>query len=137
MTLNNPRPGANWASEYMISAIPWVTSSTANGVVKHEFGDTALSSSCNQNVYVSKWIMVSNTTTNSTNLHVAFTNRGLLTTNNYFTLKPDQSQILELRVSELHLSGAATTYEVVAGLTGIYASQTPAITASNGFPAVG
>ena len=137
MTLSNPRPGANWASEYMISAIPWVTSSTANGVVRHEFGDSALSSSCNQNVYVSKWIVVSNITTNGTNLHVAFTNRGLLTTNNYFTLKPDQSFAADLRVSELHVSGAATAYEVVAGLTGIYASQSPAITASLGFPCVG
>ncbi len=138
MPLNNPFPGPT-AAEFQVSGVPWVTASFASGPLQIRFGDVTLSGSLAEKTYVTKWIRVANVTTGSTEvLRVAFTLRGLTTSNNYFSLKPGEVFQADLRITELWLSGtSALPYEVTAGLTGIERRQSLLITGSNGVPGVG
>lgn len=134
MSLNNPIPGGMNASEFMVSPVPFVTSSTATGIVSHGFRDTSLSGSAADMTYVSRWVRVTNRSAAA--LGIAFTRRGF-STGNFFTIIQNEVFDAELRLSEVYLSGSGNSYSVVAGLTGISNRQLPVLTASNGFPGVG
>jgi len=137
MALDNPIPASNFVAEYQVSGIPWVTSSSGTGPMRFSFGDTSLSGTWAEHVFVTQWVQVTNTTVGSNPLKVAFTQRGF-STSNFITLDSQQSFTGELRVTEIWVSGSsATTFEIIAGLTGIRSTMVLPITASRGFPAVG
>ena len=130
MPLNNPGSGATWASEYLVSGLPFCTSSTCTGVRQIIFGDPLMTGS-----FVTQWFVVTNESAAA--LRVGFTQRGLLTTSNYIELETDESISAELRVKELWLSGSGNTFQLLAGLTGIYAHDAPDLSSSLGNPGVG
>ena len=127
MPLDNPQMGPNFIPAYQISAIPYVTSSTApaSGVVELDFA------------WVTRFIVVRNTSiAGSTNvLKVGFTENGLHGSN-YFSLASGESFDAEFRVKSLFLSsssGTSTPYTVIAGLTTVDAKYFPILTGSSDF----
>jgi hypothetical protein len=114
----NTGPGAGALSEYMISAIPWVTSSQApTGITQIDF------------LNVTSFFAVKNTSTN--NINVAFTRNGF-STGNFFTVSPTEVFTADLRIKTLFLSSSATSsYQLIAGVTTIPASNFPNLTGSN------
>ncbi len=133
MPFEQPRPGAAAGIEYLVSAIPWVTSSTStSGITQIDFK------------YVTKFINIRNNsvTGSATLLGVGFTQNGILKTNNFFTLTPGESWREEIRIRTLFLSGNNVPYTVCAGLTMIDAKYFPVLSSSmsgsaNGFGGVG
>lgn len=75
---------------------------------------------------VTRWIVLTNhDTTSDGDVKVAFSANGF-NTNNYFTVVQDKNDYtntmtarLELKCTELYLTGACTSCDVIAGLTGI------------------
>jgi hypothetical protein len=75
---------------------------------------------------VTRWIVLTNhDTTSDGDVKVAFSSNGF-NTNNYFTVVQDKNDYtntmtarLELKCTELYLTGACTSCDVIAGLTGI------------------
>ena len=78
--------------------------------------------------YVTRWVQIINNDTNNA-VKVAFSDRGLSTEKNYFTVgkgstgQPTVSERLEIKVSELHFTGSANL-DIVAGLTTIPSERT-------------
>jgi hypothetical protein len=137
MPLQHPPSGPGSASDFIVSAVPWVTASTINGIVQHRFQDVTLSGSAGEKIFMSRWISVANVATGSATVRVAFTQRGF-STNNYFTLKEDQTFFGELRITELWISGSGNIpYELIVGLTGIEKRYALLITGCAGVPGVG
>jgi len=73
---------------------------------------------------VTRWVILTNHDT-SNDVDVAFSANGF-DTNNFFTVSSDtndranmMTQRMELKVSRLYITGAATQVDVIAGLTGI------------------
>lgn len=125
--LDNARPGFNATAEFMVSGLPWITSSlVANGTISQFDFD-----------YYSKFIVVKNNTA-GTVARVGVTRLGL-GTSNYFELIGGESISLDWRICQLHVSAStgSPTVSVIAGLTGIHRKQWPLITGSNGFGGVG
>jgi hypothetical protein len=122
--------GEGYVSAYQISSTPFVTSSTVaqGSTVEIPFG------------YISKFIVVRNTSAAGT-LAVAFTANGLKPSNsNFFILSGSESFSADLRSDRLFLSGAGggtTSFSLVCGLTTIPSSMLTPISASSGFPGVG
>jgi hypothetical protein len=110
-------PGAGALSEYMISGIPWVTSSQVPAsIVEINFNN------------VTSFFAVKNTSANSIN--VSFTRNGF-STGNFFTIASTEVFTADLRVKTLFLSSSATSsYQLVAGVTTIPASNFPSLTGS-------
>ena len=126
MPLNNPGSGATWASEYLVSGLPFCTSSTCTGVRQIIFGDPLMTGS-----FVTQWFVVTNESAAA--LRVGFTLRGLLTTSNYIELEQDEVFSAELRVKEIFLSGSGNNFQLIAGLTEISERQMVNMTSANGF----
>lgn len=129
MPLNNPRPGPGNAAEYMVSGIPWVTSSVLTA------GEERLVSLPS----VSRFLTVKNETA-ATTLAVAFARNGFKSKNsNFFTLDAGESYEGELRVTDLWLSASAgiPAFEVIVGMTSIHRSDFPVLSASNGHLGIG
>lgn len=110
-------PGAGALSEYMISAIPWVTSSQIpSGIVEINFSN------------VTSFFAVKNTSAN--NINVSFTRNGF-NTGNFFTVASTEVFTADLRVKTLFLSSSLTSsYQLIAGVTTIPASNFPNLTGS-------
>lgn len=118
MSNQNSKRDSRFTSEFIVSGVPWVTSSLASAVKYHPFADA------NGQNLMSQWITVKNTGT-SGSLSVAFTSTGF-STNNYFTIAAGQSFERELMVYQLYVSSSAQQpYSVIAGLTAINSSQFP------------
>lgn len=118
--LNNPKPGPSSVSEYLISGLPWVTSSAGDGIRKFSFP------------YATIFFTVKNNLGDgATPLHVGFTNTGILS-GNYIPVSGTQSFTSNIRVRELFVSGN-TEYSgdgsvtVLAGLTTIRSQDFPII----------
>jgi hypothetical protein len=133
MSLNNPLPDVNHAANYIISGIPFVTSSQA----------PVVSGLTNQRVHfplVTRHITVVNE--DATNgLRMAFTQLGLSTTaagNHVNIPKASVFGPIEVRCTDLFFQGVGGTvkFGVVAGLT-VVKDSTWVVTGSNGFPGVG
>jgi hypothetical protein len=124
MPLNNPRPGPGDTPEYVASGIPWVTSSVvpANTIVEYEFP------------YVTRFFVVRNTDTpGASELAVGFTELGLASSSNYFTVAGGELDVrLELRVKSLFFSASQGTpsLNLIVGLTRIPERMFPTITGS-------
>ena len=117
MPLANTKPGWNWVSEYQVSGIPWVTSSTVVGVKRHDF------------ITVTKFITVKNISGPGA-IRVGFTLSGTQGSN-YYPLSTGESFSGDFRVTSIFLSASAdTSYTIVAGMTSIDARQMPVITGS-------
>lgn len=126
MALNNPTPGPS-VQEFLVSAIPYVTSSTvANGVVKvHDFN------------YITSFFTIKNTSAQG--LAVGFTQLGVQGTNR-IVLGQNESFSGDFRVKSIFLLGAgssASSYELVAGLTSVSSRHMPTLTGSLGLDGVG
>jgi len=131
MGLNHASQGEGNSTSYVISATPYVTSSTLSlGQTKEiRFG------------YATKFLIVKNSGPTSTAMAVAFTENGLKPENsNYFILSGSESFGADVRVSKVFLSGsvgASTTFTVIGGLTFIPEKNMMQLTGSNGFNGVG
>lgn len=127
MALNHPIQGEAYVSAYQISLIPYITSSTvASGAVKsHNFNN------------VVAFFTVRNK--GSQDLALGFTELGVKGTNRV-VLGQNESFNGDFRVKSIFLYGAGTaasSYELVAGLTGIPSTQMQTLTGSLGFDGVG
>jgi len=100
--------GVNHVPAYQVSGIPFASSSTdgrSGTVVKVEFP------------YVTRWIYVVNSDgTNAAT--VGFSENGLGGTNFFKVKSATSSEVLDLKISELYLTGSGDL-TVVAGLTSI------------------
>jgi hypothetical protein len=127
MPLDNPTPGLMSTAEFMVSTLPWLTSSVfSTSIVRHDFP------------FVTQFVCVKNTTSSSSGMTLAFTQRGL-STGNCMPIEPSGSFSADYRVTSVFLSGAlGASYALAAGLTGIPSRQwNNQLTASNGFAGVG
>lgn len=117
-----PQSGLGSVGSYQMSGIPWASSSVApayssnpESALKIEFP------------YVTKFIVVKNTNSTSTNLRVGFSANGIVT-DNYFVLGKGESFEGDLRVTQLFLisdNSSLVSASVVVGLTGIDSSNLP------------
>lgn len=130
MSLNNPVIGEGYVPAYQMSAVPFVTSSTIAGSATVEISFPQ----------VTRFITIKNVDP-SNSIYMSFTQNGLISANsNFITLTKGTSFEGELRTTKLFLKNAAgttTSYELIAGLTNIPASQFITITGSNGYSGVG
>lgn len=131
MSLNHPIWGEGYVPAYQMSSMPYVTSSNiALGATK-EFGFS----------YVTRFVKVKNTGAAANVVAVSFTQNGLSTGNsNFFILSGSEELNCEIRTNRVFISGsngALTTFSLLAGLTGIPASNFLTVTGSNGFAGVG
>lgn len=128
MSLDNPKPGPNSTSEYLVSAIPWVTSSLVSGIQRYSFP------------YVTSFFIVKNVaSTTSSSIRCGFTQNGVSDlAGNYVIINQGSTFNTEFRVKELFVSASSpTTVTVCAGLTRISANMFPFLSASNGDQGVG
>ncbi len=130
--LDWPRPGPGDMGSYLVSGVPYVTSSVL------AIGETREISFPS----VSRFFIVKNISAVSSSLAVAFTTNGLKATNsNFFTLSGSQSQTLDLRVKSLFLSNAVglpgLAFELIIGMTPIHNSDFPVLTGSSGDLGIG
>ena len=122
---NIKSPGLGSVGSYQVSGKPFVSGSidvTAGGTRPD---DTPLEISFPS---VTRWIIVTNHDQNN-DVDVAFSANGF-DTNNFFTVSEDgldrantMTQRMELKVSKLYVTGAATQVDIIAGLTGISTSE--------------
>ena len=108
--------GLGNVGSYQVSGIPWVTSSlsvpaSTSPVLPVSF------------LKVTKFITIKNETSNL--VKVAFSENGLVNTNNFFVLGDKETVTLDLRVTKMFLRGSssASSVTIVAGLTGIDSSN--------------
>ena len=106
MTTYNYKPGLGNAASFQVSGAPYVT------------GGIDASSTTGLNFpLTTRWIVVSNVGGNAT-LKVGFSENGVAGTNYFEVLTNEISPRLEVKVTEIWLTGS-NNCSVVAGLTGI------------------
>lgn len=132
MGLNYPQLYEGYVPAYLVSAVPFVTSSqiSLGEVQQISFPQ------------VTRFFNIQNAGTGTLDeIAVAFTQNGLApTAGNYFTLGQGVSFRDEFRASQIFIScssGTGVRYQVIAGLTNIPAGHMLLITASNGYQGVG
>lgn len=102
--------GLNHAPAYQVSGQPFATGSiNASTVTKIEFP------------YVTRWVYVVNR--GAADVRVGFSQAGVEGTNYFVVKQSEDSQRLELKVSELWLTGSGVV-DVIAGLTSVPSSRT-------------
>lgn len=117
MPIDNAKPGIGAVPEFMVSSHPWVTSSTVQGVVRHDFP------------YVTKFVLIKNNSTGSYPVKVGFTARGV-EGSNYVSVAPGETLTADLKLKSIWISGSSVEYSILAGLTGIEARELFAVTGS-------
>jgi hypothetical protein len=127
MALNHPVQGEGFVSAYQISLIPYVTASTvaSSATKSHDFS------------HIVAFFTVKNKGADA--LAVGFTELGVAGSNR-IVLGQNESFSGDFRVKAIFLQGAGTgtsSYELVAGLTGIPSSQMSTLTGSLGYQGVG
>jgi hypothetical protein len=116
MTFNPPTQGINHVPAYQIPGLPWVTSSFATGIVRHDFP------------YVAMSFTLKNNSTGS--LAFAFTQNGFASSHSVILL-PSEAFNAELRFKSIFISGsAAAEYSLFASLTTIPSRNMPALSGS-------
>ena len=118
---NIKSPGLGSVGSYQVSGKPFVSGSIDASA--HTTGPLEISFPS-----VTRWIIVTNHDQNN-DVDVAFSANGF-DTNNFFTVSEDgldrantMTQRMELKVSKLYVTGAATQVDIIAGLTGISTSE--------------
>ena len=114
-----PKAGLNAVGNYQVSSIPYL-----NNVVAPVSTNSPL-----EIVFpsVTKFLVVKNTDTQNHPLRIGFSENGIHGVN-YFTLSQNESFSGEFKVTKLYLIGGSpnvVSASIVAGLTGIDASQLP------------
>jgi len=131
----------NHADEYVGSALPFVTSSTANNIsaggMPHRI----------EFPYVTRWIVINNNGDGGAGtpaLRVGFTSRGVFGMSgdaaNHFQIGEGMgSARLEVKTKEIFVVGVggSPAYNVLAGYTNIPTKNIPVLTGSAGFEGVG
>ena len=134
MSLNNPKPGLGFVSEYQVSSWPYLTSSiiaSAGDIREIEFPG------------VTRWICVHNNESagSSKNLNIAFTENAFKVENsNFYALHAaEQTMRLEVKCTKIFLSASHNniSFSLAAGYTAIDKNQFPILSASKGFEGVG
>ena len=109
-----PKAGLNHATSYVVSGVPFVTSS----IIAPTGSNTPL-----EIVFptVTKFVIVKNNNPASAVLRVGFSSNGIKNSKNYLTLNKDESFCGDIRLTSIFLLGdtSAVTCSVIAGLTGI------------------
>jgi len=126
MPLDNAPAGAGHVPEYLISGIPYVTSSIIAASVSGSIQMIQFPT-------VSREVVIKNNTA-STEISVGFSSNGLTKTGNYFTVDGGDSVTLPIRVVDLYISnslGASIAYEVIGSLTTIERRNFPVLTGTN------
>lgn len=120
---NYGSPGLGNVGSYQVSGKPFLSGGIDVGAAAGDLVTIEFPS-------VTRWIIVTNHDT-ANDIQVAFSEAGF-TSNNYFTVSQDNNdytntmtQRLELKVTKLYLSGAASNVDVIAGLTGIASGSIP------------
>lgn len=114
--MNYPKPGWDSTGEYMVSALPWVTSSLASGIT------------CYKLPKVTKYILVRNGGVDV--LGVAFTQNGFKD-GHFVPLAQNEQFSVDVRVKDVFISGSAgTSFFFFAGLTLIDRNDMPILTGS-------
>ena len=110
MGLTHPHSSINYATEFQISAIPWLTSSTVPAGSTSEYTFPC----------VTKWLTVKNNTAGSV-AAVGVTLNGVEKTSNFFYLIAGESVSLDWRVVRMFVSSSSGSpnVSVIAGLTTI------------------
>lgn len=123
MSLVTRGAGSEYTPAYIISGVPFVTSSTV-GIGKGWSVSFPT---------VTRTLTLKNDS--GGNLAVAFSANGLKAANsNYFTLFASESFSGELRIKELFLSGSGpgtSAFSIIAGLTTIHSTMFPTLTGSD------
>ena len=139
MAINHPKAVPNSVPAYQLSGIPYVTGSVVAGEnlssVQKQFDFP----------YVTRFItLVNYNSTDTENLHVAFSAEGLSGTpdtgqKNFFVVKSNSDITLDVRCKTVFISSTNddVKWSMCAGLTTIPADQFPILTGSNGFEGVG
>lgn len=111
-------PGVNHAPEYLVSGVPWVTSSLDAGSVKRiEFPN------------VTRFFKVSNT--GGSSVSVGFTESGVAGDHG-FAVRTGETEHFELRVREIWISGSVGgTVDIIGGLTSIPRKNYQPLTGAN------
>ena len=119
ITASAPAPGEKASGEYIVSGIPYVTSSTGKTAAVYEVPFPTLS----------QWIIVQNT--DDTSLVFGFTAAGVAANQKYTLAAGETSPKLHIRSKSIFVKPAnAKTYEVIAGLTNIPTGSIPDFTNS-------
>jgi hypothetical protein len=133
---NTLRSGLNHAPAYQVSGRPWVTGSCV-APISGTLGATVKPN--DQPVtfpYVTRWVKIQVSSSvaigamGGPELRVAFSREGLNDNKatsgsmggRYFTMRPGDTEVMELKVSELHFMSShdsTVTFNVIAGLTSI------------------
>jgi len=127
MTLNVPSPGHGAVSEYQVSGVPFITSST---VLSGGTLGIALP-------YVCRDFKVRNL--GPSNLQIGVSALGAQTTN-FFLLPVGQSELFTVRTTTIFITNptaTATSCSLAVGMTMISSASFPILTGANNFPGVG
>ena len=130
---NTLRSGINHAPAYQVSGRPWASGSCVAPIS----GSTGVKPNSQKVTfpYVTRWVKVQVSSSvaigalGQPELRVGFSQEGLNDCKgagqmggDYFTLRPGETEVLELKVSELHFmssNDSTVTFDVIAGLTSI------------------
>ena len=107
MSIDNPESGFGSVPEFLVSALPWVTSSTANTDTQR--WDLPK---------VSRTVTIRNLNPSGSILAIAWTKNGAKGTNR-FVIPGNSSETFDVRVKEIHIIAVLGTpaYSLHAGLT--------------------
>ena len=120
ITASAPSPGEKAAGEYIVSGIPYVTSSTGKTANAYEVPFPTLS----------QWIIVQNTATDAT-LDFGCTAAGVGGSQKYTLAASETSPKLHIRSKGIFIKPTdGKTYQVIAGLTNIPTGSIPDFTNS-------
>ena len=127
MPLNNPPPGSNYAAEFSVSPIPWVTSSFAEQYVVQRYDFQNVASS----------LHVRNHATGSHVLAIGWSRAGV-TGSNRVCIYQNESLTMDLRFKTLYVMpcSGSVRYDLLVGLTGIESRYFPDLSGS-GYNGVG
>ena len=111
----NAPPGVNSTSEYIVSGLPFVSSSTFNATTTYEMEFPAMT----------QWFYVENLDGSAT-IDLGFTAAGVTANNKWKIAASTKTPKFEVRTKSIFLVGTnAKTYQVVAGLTGVPSGSVP------------
>jgi hypothetical protein len=120
-TFRYHKPGIGNASSYVVSGVPWHTSSVAPAL--------STTSTVVNLPRVTNYVTVKNTSTTEDVLRFTFNRDNIVDNTNYITLESGESFSAQLRVTDIHLISDTETpvpFSVIAGLTNIdRAEMTP------------
>ena len=114
MSTYNYKPGLGNTASYQVSGIPYV-----KGPIDNAASGAAGVTPSIAFPSVTRWLKITNTDAEETELICGFSQNGVQNFTNAFVVPGGQTLHLELKVTELYYTGSVSSFGVVAGLTGI------------------